>query len=181
MERNLIEHPDPSGVRGPHLPLTKDLDIRHDGEPSPDPVLRRQTLVSSTELPFYHSTVFTTEAPELESYYHQGVERQYRVIERAHREHHQPMIGPQNREQSEGASLENGHSNNKIGSPSEGNIKVVKKENGFTQRELRQINENNVLGVKRSESSPGHREDDEYGDDYENLIKAGTITEFLKL
>ena len=63
---------------------------------------------------------------------------------------------------------------------SEGNIKVVKKENGFTQRELRQINENNVLGA-RSEPSPGHREDDEYGDDYENLIQAGTITEFLKL
>ena len=141
--------------------------------------------MSVTELPFYHSTVFTTEMPsarelELENYNHQGVERQYHVIERAHREHTQPMIGPQNRVAGDGVSPENEHSYNKIGSPSEGNIKVVKKENGFTQRELRQINENNVLGA-RSEPSPGHREDDEYGDDYENLIQAGTITEFLKL
>ena len=243
------EDPAASGVRGPHLPLTKDLDIRHDGDPSPNPIQRRQTHLSVTELPFYHSTVFTTPAPgtlesrseprmeslhhqgrqeqerqeprmesyyhqgvehqkqerqeprmdsfyhqgverqkqdrqepKLESYYHQGVERQYTVIERKDRElHSKSIIGPQNRMKSEGVILDNGPSYNKIGSPSEVNIKVVKKENGFTQRELRQIHENNVLRGKPGAGQDSQDTYDEYGDDYENLIKAGTITEFLKL
>ena len=32
---------DITGVRGPHLPLTKDLDIRHDGDPRPNPIHRQ--------------------------------------------------------------------------------------------------------------------------------------------
>merc|ERR1711972_905382 len=71
---------DITGVRGPHLPLTKDLDIRHDGDPRPNPIHRRQTHVQMTELPFYHSTVFTQPNPtaqakideqeNLETYFH---------------------------------------------------------------------------------------------------------------
>ena len=94
-------------------------------------------------------------------------------------------------------SLENGHSYFKIGSPSEGNIKVVRKENGFTQRELRKINENNREGERRvSEPEPepaanythfdkdndsDYRGNDDQYDDYESLIRQGTMTEFLKL
>ena len=132
--------------------------------------MRQQTHVQVTELPFYHSTAFTRE-------------KQYHVIDRQQR----PPVTqrPNNRRTKEySVNLENGHSYFKIGSPSENKIKV-----DFTQRELsrnlvpmkkekeREMKKISIFNlVKKDETI----DDAEY-EDYDNLIKQGTMTEFLKL
>ena len=154
------------GVRGPHLPLTAHLEIRHDGEPTP---VKQQTHVQVSQLPFFHSTAFTRE-------------KQYHVIDR---QHPPPTQRPNNRRTKEfSVNLENGHSYFKIGSPSENKIKV-----DFTQRELNK----NFAPVKKEKEREMKKvsifnlvkKDENIADadyeDYDHLIKQGTMTEFLKL
>ena len=156
----------------PHLPLTKDLEIRHDGEPTP---VRHQTHVQVTELPFYHSTAFTTETGQ------QGQARQYHQIERG------PPRQRQNNRRADTANMENGHSYFKLSSPSPSpapsvtNIKV-----DFTQRELRKNYAQKIKEKREKKLSifnviKDNDENIQEYEDYENLIKQGTMTEFLKL
>ena len=145
-----------------------------------------------TELPFYHSTVFTQPNPtaqakideeeNLETYFHEGYEKQYKVINRNNKKKNFPLSSHPNKEYS--VSLENGHSFIKFGAPTEGNIEVVKKENGLTQRELRKINvyngEQRTMDWQDQNNQFDEEIYDQY-DDYDRLIKQGTITEFLKI
>ena len=162
--------------------------------------------MTMSPLPFYHSTVFTTEQPNMESrqspqvkkvekYYHDGYEKQYTVLNRNVPKEKQVKKQPKkaavsSRRKSEySVSLENGHSYFKIGA-SEGKMSVMKKKDDKKSRSKK------MFPTSRPASEPLQRlisiangekvEDDvnetDYEDgDYDSLIRQGTITEFLKI
>merc|ERR1711874_75429 len=172
-----------------HLPLTKSLQIKHDGDPEPLPAIKRQipssyekpapTQMSSS--PFYHST-----PPPAVHTYNEHPSRNYPEkrdeATQAHRRH-------SNNEYS--VNLENGHSYFKLGSPSNGNIDVVAQKPEEKVAEPRALFGSNPRPPYDSE--PRQRNEgsenmdyytdshDEYDPESEHLIQLGTITEFLKL
>ena len=161
-----------------------------------------------TPLPFYHSTVFTTERPEsrqesdvVETYYHDGYEKQYTVINRDNKNNQHQSHPVSSRRRSENdyneyrVRLENGgHSYFKIGA-SEGKMKVVQKTNNniisdmvkksdYKQRELRKFPNFSVQAAATSPVAQSNfvKNENNYEDydedDYDHLIRQGTITEF---